>query len=408
MSMRRPIRHGIFLGLLLHALLFGVTAVRGEDVIQLGSAGLLHGLRTGDLQGSDLQSRFRDALSIKPTYFYRDPRAPVRLLDDGVQRDAMDFSVKTKLGGGLTSEGEVAFNSYNSQADKLSRDQRNRFLRFKLSGDAGFFGYGSEFRSAGQGFRPLSGGSTRPDREGTESWVDRKVGWLTMKALNTQYWNNVEADSRRPRTITSLNGTTASLAIPSLPTLSLSYMTGTAETGGGQMRGIQESTVQQYSATVYYWRPTWDISVTSMLMPSRDKLRPERETESSYHEVSFTYRPNDYVAITPYLSYSDERYKWTGTHSTNPMAMLSVSWSSLFNLLDFYSYSSYTRSKSNDGYMDTTSIMSINSFMYQLGEKKGERYLSFDVLYNRYSDAIYRESSYEDLLGRVMFTISVL
>jgi hypothetical protein len=52
--------------------------------------------------------------------------------------------------------------------------------------------------------------------------------------------------------------------------------------------------------------------------------------------------------------------------------------------------------------------MSINSFMYQLGEKKGERYLSFDVLYNRYSDAIYRESSYEDLLGRVMFTISVL
>jgi hypothetical protein len=379
-----------------------------DDFHSLGSTGVLQGMRSADLRSWDLQSRFRDALSVKPRYFNRDPHAAVRLLDDGVQRDAMDLSINSKLPAGLTGEGEVAFNSFDSQRERLSGERKKSLLRFKLSGDTGFFGYGSEFRSVGQGFRRPSGGSLRVDQEGTQSWVERKFGWVSLQAINSEFWNNVDADPRRPRTITSLNGTTASLSIPSWPSLSLSFMTGTAETGGGPMRWTQESTVQQYSASLYYWRPTWDISVTSMLMPSRDKILPERQMDSVYHEVSFSYRPTDYITITPYLSYSEERYKWTGTQSMSPMAMLSVSWSSLFNMLDFYSYSLYNRSKSTDGYMDTTSIMSINSFMYQLGEKKGDRYLSFDVLYNRYSDTIYRASSYEEVLGRIMFTISAL
>src|SRR2546425_12438631 len=77
------------------------------------------------------------SLSIKPSYFDQDPRANIKLRDDGIQHDALDFLVKSSLPGNLTGESQVAFSSFDSQTDKLYHEQKNRLLRFRLASDMG-------------------------------------------------------------------------------------------------------------------------------------------------------------------------------------------------------------------------------------------------------------------------------
>jgi hypothetical protein len=66
------------------------------------------------------------------------------------------------------------------------------------------------------------------------------------------------------------------------------------------------------------------------------------------------------------------------------------------------------RSFSTDGWMDTKMTYIQNSLRYDIGKEKGQRFLSFDVIYNRYADAVYRIGNTEELLGRLLFTVTGL
>ena len=179
--------------------------------------------------------------------------------------------------------------------------------------------------------------------------------------------------------------------------------------GGGPLGvRVQQSTVQQYTASLYYWAPKWEASLSSTYMPSQDRMHPEYQTEGLYYDAAFTIRPTDNFSITPTLSLQTERYRWNGTKSETPMAMLTLMWNSVVERLDFYSFGMYMRSFSTDGWMDTKMTYIQNSLRYDIGKEKGRRYLSFDVIYNRYADAVYRIGNTEEMLGRVLFTLTRL
>ena len=108
-----------------------------EGVRAEGNDYPLQGLSSSSPRGWDLERWLGSALSIKPSYFDTDPRANIKLLDDGVKRDALDILVKSSMPGNLTGEAEVAAGSFNSQAEKLYHLQRNQLLRFRLAGDLG-------------------------------------------------------------------------------------------------------------------------------------------------------------------------------------------------------------------------------------------------------------------------------
>src|SRR5919198_752109 len=112
-----------------------IRAVLWAIVLWQSVAGVVEDARA---EGMDrpLQELSRSSLlSVTPSYFDQDPRAPFKLQDDGVQHDALDFLVKSALPGSLTGEGQVAFSAFDSQRDKVYHEQKNRLLRFRLASD---------------------------------------------------------------------------------------------------------------------------------------------------------------------------------------------------------------------------------------------------------------------------------
>lgn len=349
------------------------------------------------------------ALSVVTMYSPHDQRARVKLFNDGVQRDAVDFNMKGRLPGNITGEAQMASSGFDSQTDKTFQERRNRLLRVRLAGDFSGMNYGVEYRSIGQGFKRAPGMNWRLDQEGTETWVERKFGWVGVKGLLNEYANNVELDPRRPRTTTVLAGSALTFGTSTTPLLTLSYLQGTSEKAGGPL-GVQaqQNTVQQYTASLYYWAPKWEVSLSSTYMPSQDRMHPEYQTEGMYYDAAMTIRPTDSLTIIPSVSLQTDRYRWNGTKSETPMAMLSVIWNSVVERVDLYSFGMYMRSFSTDGWMDTKMTYIQNSLRYDIGKEKGQRFLSFDVIYNRYADAVYRIGNTEELLGRLLFTVTGL
>jgi hypothetical protein len=347
-------------------------------------------------------------LSVVTTYSPHDQRARVRLFDDGVQRDAVDFNLKARLPANMTGEAQMASSGFDSQTDKTFQERRNRLLRVRVAGDFSGMNYGVEYRSIGQGFKRAPGMNWRLDQEGTETWVERKFGWVGVKGLLNEYSNNVELDPRRPRTTTVLSGTALTFGTSGTPLVTLSYLQGTSERAGGPLARAQQSTVQQYTASLYYWAPRWEVSLSSTYMPSQDRVHPEYQTEGVYHDAALTIRPTDKLTISPSVTIQTERYRWNGTKSETPMAMLSLLWTSVVERVDLYAFGMYMRSFSTDGWMDTKMTYVQNSLRYDIGREKGQRFLSFDVIYNRYADAVYRIGNTEEVLGRVLFTLTRL
>jgi len=377
-----------------------------EGVRAEGNDYPLQGLSSSSPRGWDLERWLGSALSIKPSYFDTDPRANIKLLDDGVKRDALDILVKSSMPGNLTGEAEVAAGSFNSQAEKLYHLQRNQLLRFRLAGDLGFFNYGTEYRSVGQGFRPQPGSNLRPDQEGSETWASQGFGPLRVKALYSNFRDNIEGDPRRPRTTKTMAGTVLGITLPGGDVLSLSYQRGSSETiGGPNYQPPQESWVEDLGASLYYYGgPKWDFTISSNYSPSVSKVDPSKKVASNYHALTALYRPTDSITMTPSLSLSEQRYSWSGYRVVTPTAMLSLSYFPPSGIMSLTTYGYYSRSKSSDGWYDVQTVSLISSLSLPLNKAKS-KVLTFDLDSTQYLDRIYGSGSYQELLGRVMYTV---
>lgn len=377
-----------------------------ENVRAEGPDNLLRGLSSNTPGGWSLQKWLGSSLSINPSYFDRDPRATFKLRDEGVQRDALDFLVTSSMPGKLTGEGEVAVSSFNSQTEKLYHQQRNQLLRFRLAGDIGSFGYGAEYRSVGQGFKRPPGVNWRPDQEGAETWASQTLGPLRLKALFSNFSDNVEADPRRPRTARTLAGNALGIALPAGAVLSFSYQRGSSETAGGpNKQPPQESWIEDVGTSLYYYGGTkWGFTISSNYSPSTNKLDPSKKVASYYHELSGSYRPTESISITPSVSLSEQRYSFSGVRTVSSTGMLSLSYFPPSGNMSIMTYGFYSKSKDTEGWYDIQAVNLINSLVWPFGKAK-EKAISFDTVYLQYVDAVYRSNSYDEILCRVMFNV---
>jgi len=67
-------------------------------------------------------------------------------------------------------------------------------------------------------------------------------------------------------------------------------------------------------------------------------------------------------------------------------------------------YGYYSRSKSSDGWYDVQTVNLINSLSWPLNKAKS-KVLTFDLVSTQYLDRVYGSGSYQELLGRVMYTV---
>jgi hypothetical protein len=92
-----------------------------------------------------------------------------------------------------------------------------------------------------------------------------------------------------------------------------------------------------------------------------------------------------------------------------PSASLSLTQNQLCDLVDVTLYGSYSRAFSNDGWVNTRTINATMSLVWKLKKSPlGKASLAFEVAYYRYVDAIYRESSSEELTGSLRLKIASL
>ena len=348
------------------------------------------------------------SLFVKPSYSNSNPWENIKLVDDGVRHGALDLLLRSGMLGNLAGEGELAVSSFQSQADKLYHQDRNRLLRFRLAGGLDSFEYGAEYRSVGQGFqRPSGSNNWKADQEGEEFWAAQKFGPLRLKAMFSDFGDNVEADPRRPRTTKTLGGMGLGFTLPGGSVLSFSYQRGSSRTRGGPSKEApQESWIEDMGASLYFYAgPMWDFTISSNYSPSTNKLDPSKKVLSSYHHITASYRPTESITITPSMSLGELGYSWSGVRMVTPTAMLSLGYYPPSGNLSFTTYGYYSRSKSNDGLYDVRTVNLINSLLIPFGKAK-EMAISFDLVFNQYLDAVYRFGSSAELLGRVLYKVT--
>jgi hypothetical protein len=382
--------------------LFGVLGrgiAHGTGIAQSAEQAMA---RTAPSANWDLQQEFGPSFSVNPVYHTTDPRGTIRLLDDGIQRDAVDLSFKGSLPAGLKGEGQFASSSANSQTKKWFRQYRNQLARLRMSGSSGTLEYGGEYRSIGPGFRRGPGMNWRLDQEGGESWISQTFGLFKLKGMFSEFHDNLEEDPRRPRNTRMLGGSALSLSLPGDTSLSISYQRGTLQTNGGPAHVLEDNTMNTYGASLSSWHSTWDVSLSTEIAHATNILDSSRQRNFLYHDASATFRPTDSLWIMPSLSLMQEDRSWDGLRTITPMAMVSLGYIHPERLFSVSSFAYYSRSTATDHSYDVLNTYIVTSLEIPLTVRSS---ISFDVLFNQYKDTIYNASSYQETLGRVMYRL---
>jgi hypothetical protein len=188
--------------------------------------------------------------------------------------------------------------------------------------------------------------------------------------------------------------------------LNLSYQRGSSETvGGRKQQPPQENWIEDWGASLYYYGgPAWDFTISSNYSPSINKLDPSKKVSSYYYGFSGSYRPTGTITVVPYLDLSEQRYSGSDVRIITPTAMLSLSYFPPSGIMSLTTYGYYSRSKSSDGWYDVQTVNLINSLSLPLNKAKS-KVLTLDFVCTQYLDRVYGSGSYEELLGRVMYTV---
>ena len=277
--------------------------------------------------------------------------------------------------------------------------------------------YGVQYRSLDPRFEQFAGSDLKRDEAGTEAWVGWRSGPLRLRSFASQTWNNVAEDPNKDRTTQLLGGVGVEFELPSSTWLKLSYAQGTADRSrdfvtSSQRRRLGETprtsstSLEKMSASIYRWSEKWDVSLSSSYSPSQDADSPSQETLSTSQDLALSIRPTEKLGSTVMLSLWQERQEWTGYRSEGGTASLSLWYGPFLEGYTLSLWGSYDRGRSNDGYWDSQSVYASATLSRRLGQTVlGNAWLSLELGYNLYLDAIYSASSTDEVYGRVVLKL---
>lgn len=271
---------------------------------------------------------------------------------------------------------------------------------------------GVEYRSVGRRLeRLVSGAPSHRDREGTEVWVSQRLGLMKLRLSQSELADNVDRNPALPRTTRVQTALSAQVAPRSWPILGLTYATGDSErvwlTGDGRPRVTDEQTFDSVAGSAYYGAARWDVSTSSTYITSRDAVRPDHETTMLYHDLRFTLRPLESLAVTPAVGTGLERYEWSETRSNTSSASLLLTYGPPTSWWKLWTFGAYNASQASDGTVDGRTMSLSGGLSCGLGRLLGApATLSFQAGYERYDDSVYRDSSARGVFGLVRLRVA--
>jgi hypothetical protein len=294
----------------------------------------------------------------------------------------------------------------------LALEEREEPVSLGLKGGIQGFEGGAEYRSVGKRLeRLVSGPASHRDREGTEVWVAQRMGLLRLRLSQSDLTDNVDRNPALPRTERAQTAVTAQVVPRSWPILGLSYARGRSErtwlTGEGSPRARDAQTFDTVSSGAYYGAARWDVSASSSYVTSRDTARPDREMTMLYHDLSLTLRPAAALMVVPSVSTGFERYEWADTRRDSRSASLLLSYAPPGSWWKLWALGAYTATRSSDRTVDGRTLSWSGGLSCGLGRLLGgPTSLSFQAGYDRYDDAVYRDSSVGSVFGLVRLKIA--
>ena len=309
----------------------------------------------------------------------------------------------------IVSKENRAFYGSFPRSSRLSDGRAQQLQVVNLKQSHNSFSYGAEYRYVGKSaikpkdYRKLTKGhyNLRNDQEGLEIWAAREFGPIRLTGFLSRFWDNVDNSPTRYRMFTSQTGMAVDYKTPSLPIyLSFSHSRGASRstTKPGDSKA-NDSSREIYDGSLYYYGGNkFDATLSSSYALSEELYDSERETESYWHEVSASFRPTWNITITPAVSYGEDRYRWYGERTEMPSASLCTTYSGLFDAIDLSLWGSYFRMKSTDGYLDETTLDSSVEINWNTKDLLvPEIKWALEIGYQRYTDNIYPDSSYDAL-----------
>ena len=294
----------------------------------------------------------------------------------------------------------------------LALEEGEEPVSLGMKGGIEGFEAGAEYRSVGKRLeRLVSGPPSQRDREGTEVWVAQRLGLLRLRLSQSDQADNVDRNPALPRTSRTQTAISAHVAPPSWPVLVLTYGQGRSErawlTGEGSTRTRDEQTFSSIGAGAYYGAALWDVGTSSTYIASRDVARPDHEMTMLYHDLRITLRPVEGLMVVPSVSTGQERYEWSELQSGTGSASLLLSYSPPASRWSIWTLGAYTATQTSDHTVDGRSWSWSGGLSCGLGRLLGApATLSFQAGYDRYEDAVYRDSSVRGVFGLVRLKVA--
>jgi len=324
-----------------------------------------------------LLSLGKNSLTVKTQYFEKPAEAPGGLSTEAqAQGQWSALATSSIFDRFLNAEGELAYNSFNSQSVNSQYlgglgDGQHRLFRLGAKGAWAEYMYGAEYRSVGKDFVNLSGPKLTADQEGAEVWLQRKFGLFTVKTSLSDFTNNVVHDPSLPHVTTFQGGANLSYARPSWPVLSVFYSKG-SQRSSDEPAGFQPQTggIDSIGTSLYYTGGKWDTTLSSIYSFKDIISKPAGRYHLSSSEVQ----------------------------TNSPTLSLALNYRPSILPVQISAFGSYSHTEASDGYTNTDALNLSASIVWNLGESRyGKNTLSLGTTLNRNLDNLNPAVSNRDL-----------
>ncbi len=329
-----------------------------------------------------------------------------KVFDDGGTRSLLwefhrelEFSPKVKSRIDIIRKEILPSKNTFSQPPRNSDEfsHRNLVQIISIKNESDNLSLGAKYYYVGEGVEDLE--DLVSDQQGTDIWGEIRFGPARFESSLSRFWDNLDRDRNRFRTLTTRGDIGVGYKVPTLPLdFFFSYSQSTSEStmvpGGSKPQSSEEETF--YGSLYYHESDIFEVTVSSSYSSTEDQIHSSDDTEFFLHEISASIWPFWNMTIAPTLSYSEYRDRDYGGRTETPSGSLSLTCSQLFNAVDLSLWGQYSLTKSTDGSQDLRAIYT----MLEIGWNAKYRFLpearfAFEFGYDKYVDKIYHDSSYD-------------
>jgi hypothetical protein len=304
-------------------------------------------------------------LRLKTSYFEKNfPQDPL----DGENRRRRVMSIvgtSDLVGDLLKSETGFAYNPFSPGMFAGPGAEIPTMFRFGVKGKWQGYQYGAEYRSSDKDFMNLKGSEARRSEKASRIWGERAFGPVRVNMALSQLWTNVNEISNQRRV------------------------------------------TRRTSASVHLKKSNWDTKISSHYQLRKDRFLDGKTVEEMSQELRTSYKPVDFLKISPRFKLREEWDRTSGVRTENPLVSLSFTLKSRREILNITGSTSYGWTRSSDRLTNARNFWSKAKLIWNLRRSfRGvEKRLSLEVSYRNKVDLISRGNSGDDFSAKVLFTV---